>query len=278
MDQLFVLLVLFSALLHAVWNAFLHVSEDRVAQLGTMSVPYLLFGAALALALPLPPAPAWPYVAASALLELGYCVALLRAYRSGEFSQIYPIARGLSPLAVCALALVVLGEQPTPYALAGIALVSLGIVSLAFKRGFRFSGDSVPYAILTGLFIAAYSVVDGRGVRLGGDPLAYVAWVYLLWNAPQFALICRLRGGLRAVVGTRAAVSRGLVAGTLSLAAYAIAIVAYRHLPVATVSALRETSSIFAVAIGWFALRERPNARRLAACAMVVAGAMLIRL
>ncbi|AGK51139.1 eamA-like transporter family protein [Burkholderia thailandensis MSMB121] len=278
MDQLFVLLVLFSALLHAVWNALLHVSEDRVAQLGTMSVPYLLAGAALALALPLPPAVAWPYIAASALLELGYCVALLRAYRSGEFSQIYPIARGLSPLVVCALALVVLGEKPTPFALAGIAFVSLGIVSLAFKRGLRFSGESVPYAIVTGLFIAAYSVVDGRGVRLAGNPLAYVAWVYLLWNAPQFALICRLRGGVRALAGSRAAVSRGLVAGTLSLAAYAIAIVAYRHLPVATVSALRETSSIFAVAIGWLALRERPNARRLAACALVVAGAMLIRI
>ncbi|KGR99813.1 DMT family transporter [Burkholderia sp. ABCPW 111] len=277
MDQLFVLLVLFSALLHAAWNAFLHVSEDRVAQLGTMSVPYLLFGAALALALPLPPAAAWPYIAGSALLELGYCVALLRAYRSGEFSQIYPIARGLSPLVVCALALGALGEKPTPFALAGIALVSLGIVSLAFKRGLRFSGESVPYAILTGLFIAAYSVVDARGVRLAGNPLAYVAWVYLLWNAPQFTLICRLRG-LRAVVGTRAAASRGLVAGTLSLAAYAIAIVAYRHLPVATVSALRETSSIFAVAIGWFALHEQPNARRLAACVLVVAGAMLIRL
>ncbi|AJY40334.1 MULTISPECIES: DMT family transporter [Burkholderia] len=278
MDQLFVLLVLFSALLHAVWNALLHVSEDRVAQLGTMSVPYLLAGAALALALPLPPAVAWPYIAASALLELGYCVALLRAYRSGEFSQIYPIARGLSPLVVCALALVVLGEKPTPFALAGIAFVSLGIVSLAFKRGLRFSGESVPYAIVTGLFIAAYSVVDGRGVRLAGNPLAYVAWVYLLWNVPQFALICRLRGGVRALAGSRAAVSRGLVAGTLSLAAYAIAIVAYRHLPVATVSALRETSSIFAVAIGWLALRERPNARRLAACALVVAGAMLIRI
>ncbi|AIV67574.1 EamA family transporter [Burkholderia pseudomallei] len=277
MEQRFVLLVLLCALLHAVWNALLHASEDRVAQLGTMSVPYLLAGAAGALALPPPPAPAWPYVAASALLELGYCAALLRAYRSGDFSRIYPIARGLSPLTVCALALIALGERPTPFALAGIALVSLGIASLALRRGLRWSGESVPYALVTGLFIAAYSVVDGRGVRLAGDPLAYVAWVYLLWNAPQFALICRLRGW-RALARSRAAVSRGLAAGVLSLAAYAIAIAAYRHLPVATVSALRETSSIFAIAIGWFVLRERPSARRLAACALVVAGAMLIRM
>lgn len=208
MEQRFVLLVLLCALLHAVWNALLHASEDRVAQLGTMSVPYLLAGAAGALALPPPPAPAWPYVAASALLELGYCAALLRAYRSGDFSRIYPIARGLSPLTVCALALIALGERPTPFALAGIALVSLGIASLALRRGLRWSGESVPYALVTGLFIAAYSVVDGRGVRLAGDPLAYVAWVYLLWNAPQFALICRLRGW-RALARRRLARARG---------------------------------------------------------------------
>ncbi|WP_323120504.1 DMT family transporter [Burkholderia alba] len=277
MDHRFVLLVLLSALLHAIWNAFLHVSEDRLVQLGTMSLPYLAFGAAGALLLPLPPAHAWPYIAASAVLELGYCLALLRAYRSGEFSQIYPIARGLSPLLVSGLAFAMLGEAPTPLALAGIALVSGGIMSLAFRRGFRFSGESVPYAILTGVFIAAYSVVDGIGVRLAGDALAYIAWVYLLWNLPQCLLVCRLRG-VSGMPASRGALARGVLAGTLALAAYAIVVLAYRHLPVATVSALRETSSIFAVAIGWFVMRERPTARRLAACALVVAGAVLIRL
>ncbi len=223
MDHRFVALVLLSALLHAVWNAFLHVSEDRVVQLGTMSLPYLAAGLAGALLLPLPPAAAWPYVAASALLELGYCAALLRAYRRGEFSEIYPIARGLSPLLVAGLAFALLGERPTPAALAGIA------------------------------------------------------WVYLLWNAPQLALICALRGP-RTLLATRGALGRGMLAGTLALSAYAIVTLAYRHLPVATVSALRETSPIFALAIGWFALRERPTARRLVACALVVAGAALIRL
>ncbi|WP_246793620.1 DMT family transporter [Burkholderia perseverans] len=278
MDHLLVALVLFSALLHAVWNAFLHVSEDRVIQLGTMAIPYLVAGAAGALWLP-PPAPgAWPYIAASALLELGYCLALLRAYRSGEFSQIYPIARGSSPLLVALLALPALGERPSAWGLAGIALVSLGIMSLALRRGLRLSGESVPYAVLTGVFIAAYSVVDGIGVRLAGNSLSYICWVYLLWNLPQFALVCALRGGPRPLVASRTVLWRGVGAGTCALGAYAIVTLAYRHLPVATVSALRETSSIFAIGIGWFAMRERPTARRLAACVMVVAGAVLIRM
>ncbi|AOJ66819.1 EamA family transporter [Burkholderia multivorans] len=278
MDHLFIALVLCSALLHAVWNAFLHVSEDRLAQLGTMSLPYLAFGIAGAWLLPAPERAAWPYVAASAALEVAYCFTLARAYRSGEFGQIYPIARGLSPLLVSVLAFAALHERPTPFGFAGIVLVSFGIMSLALRRGFRFSGESVPYALLTGVFIAAYSICDGIGARVAGSALGYVAWVYLLWSVPQILLVCAVRGGPRGVFGSRDAVRQGVVAGTISLVAYGIVVLAYRHLPVATVSALRETSSIFAVAIGWFAMRERPGPQRLVACALVVAGAALIRL
>ncbi|KUZ65673.1 multidrug DMT transporter permease [Burkholderia ubonensis] len=278
MDHLFIALVLCSALLHAVWNAFLHVSEDRLAQLGTMSLPYLAFGIAGAWLLPAPERAAWPYVAASAALEVAYCFTLARAYRSGEFGQIYPIARGLSPLLVSVLAFAALHERPTPFGFAGIVLVSFGIMSLALRRGFRFSGESVPYALLTGVFIAAYSICDGIGARVAGSALGYVAWVYLLWSVPQILLVCVVRGGPRGVFGSRDAVRQGVVAGTISLVAYGIVVLAYRHLPVATVSALRETSSIFAVAIGWFAMRERPGPQRLVACALVVAGAALIRL
>ncbi|KWH18450.1 DMT family transporter [Burkholderia multivorans] len=278
MDHLFIGLVLCSALLHAIWNAFLHVSDDRLVQLGTMSLPYLAFGVLGTALLPAPARSAWPYVGASSVLEVAYCFTLVRAYRSGEFGQIYPIARGLSPLLVSVLAFAALGEQPTPFGFAGIALVSLGIMSLALRRGFRFSGEGVPYALLTGVFIAAYSICDGIGARESGSALGYIAWVYLLWSVPQLALVCALRGGPQAVFGSRATLRPGAIAGTISLAAYGIVIVAYRHLPVATVSALRETSSIFAVAIGWFAMRERPGAQRLVACALVVAGAALIRL
>ncbi|PRH14039.1 DMT family transporter [Burkholderia multivorans] len=278
MDHLFIGLVLCSALLHAIWNAFLHVSDDRLVQLGTMSLPYLAFGVLGTALLPAPARSAWPYVGASAVLEVAYCFTLVRAYRSGEFGQIYPIARGLSPLLVSVLAFAALGERPTPFGFAGIALVSLGIMSLALRRGFRFSGEGVPYALLTGVFIAAYSICDGIGARESGSALGYIAWVYLLWSVPQLALVCAMRGGPKAVFGSRATLRPGAIAGTISLTAYGIVIIAYRHLPVATVSALRETSSIFAVAIGWFAMRERPGAQRLVACALVVAGAALIRL
>ena len=202
MDHLFIGLVLCSALLHAIWNAFLHVSEDRLVQLGTMSLPYFVFGAAGAALLPAPAPAAWPYIAGSAVLEVAYCFTLARAYRSGEFGQIYPIARGISPLLVSILALAILHERPTPLGFAGIALVSFGIMSLALRRGFRFSGEGVPFALLTGVFIAAYSICDGIGSRVSGSALGYIAWVYVLWSVPQFVLV---RGAWRPARGARLA-------------------------------------------------------------------------
>src|SRR5260370_12386721 len=134
METVVVVMVLVSALMHASWNAFLHLSEDRVWLLGMMAVPYVLAGALGAAVLPLPAPASWPCIGASVVLECAYCVALIRAYRSGEVGQIYPIARGLSPLVVGAGALAFAGEALRPLAAAGVALVSAGIVSLAFKR------------------------------------------------------------------------------------------------------------------------------------------------
>ncbi|TDV15025.1 EamA family transporter [Paraburkholderia caballeronis] len=278
METPVVLLVLLAALMHASWNAFLHLSGDRLWLLGIMSAPYIVASVIGVALLPLPAPGAWPFVGASVVLEIAYCFTLIRAYRSGDFGQIYPIARGLSPLLVFAGAHAFAGEALKPAALAGVALVSVGIMSLAFRRGMRFSGESVPYALLTGFFIASYSVIDGLGARAAGNGLSYIMWVYLLWNVPQFLLVCHLRGGVRRMFTSAGTVAKGLLAGALALSAYCLVIEAFRYLPIATVSALRELSSIFAVLIGWLFLRERLTARRVVACALVTCGAVLIRL
>ncbi|MEW9583581.1 EamA family transporter [Paraburkholderia sp. DGU8] len=278
METFVVLLVLFSALLHATWNAFLHLSEDRVWLLGMMAMPYIAVSAVGVLMLPLPAPAAWPYIFASVVLEFGYLLALIRAYRSGDFGQIYPIARGVSPMLVFVGALVFAGEVLKPLAALGVALVSIGIVSLAFRRRMRFSGESVPFALLTGLFISAYSVVDGIGARLAGNGLSYIMWVYLIWNVPQFLLAWHWCGGAKGLFIGRPVVIKGITAGLLALGAYCLIIEAYRYLPIAMVSALRELSSIFAVLIGWLFMREKLTPRRVVACALVTLGAVLIRI
>jgi drug/metabolite transporter (DMT)-like permease len=278
METFVVLLVLLSALLHATWNAFLHLSEDRIWLLGMMAMPYIVISAIGVIVLPMPAPAAWPFIGASAVLECGYLLALIRAYRSGDFGQIYPIARGLSPMLVFVGALVFAHEALKPLAAFGVALVSLGIVSLAFRRGMRFSGESVPFALLTGLFISTYSVVDGIGARVAGNGLSYIMWVYLIWNIPQFLLAWHWRGGAKGLFIGRTVVIKGITAGVLALGAYCLIIEAYRYLPIATVSALRELSSIFAVLIGCIFMGEKLTARRIVACALVTLGAVLIRI
>jgi drug/metabolite transporter (DMT)-like permease len=273
-----VLWVLFAALLHATWNALLHRSGDRVWLVGMMSIPYIVVSAVGVVVLPLPAPAAWPYILASVVLEFGYCLSLIRAYRSGDFGQVYPIARGLSPLLVVVGALVFAHEVLKPVGVAGVACVSFGIVSLAFRRNMRFSGDSVPFALLTGLFIATYTVVDGIGARVAGNGFSYIMWVYLLWNIPQFLLVWHWRGGAQGMFIGRTQVWRGLFAGVLALTAYCLIIQAYRYLPIAMVSALRESSSIFAVLIGWLFMREKLTVQRMVACALVTLGAVMLRI
>ncbi|TDN63708.1 DMT family transporter [Paraburkholderia sp. BL10I2N1] len=278
METFVVLLVLLSALLHATWNAFLHLSEDRIWLLGMMAIPYVVVSAIGVVVLPLPAPAAWPYILASVVLEFGYCLALIRAYRSGDFGQIYPIARGLSPMLVFVGALMFAHEALKPLAAMGVMLVSIGIVSLAFRRNMRFSGESVPFALLTGFFIATYSIVDGIGARVAGNGLSYIMWVYLIWNVPQFLLVWHWRGGARGLFIGRDKVFKGMLSGVIALTAYCLIIEAYRYLPIAMVSALRELSSIFAVLIGWLVMREKLTTRRIAACLLVTLGAVLIRI
>lgn len=277
-----VLLVLLSALMHATWNAFLHASPDRLWQVGMMAVPQLLTAAVGIAVLPIPPVEVWPLIVLSACAQVAYTAALIRAYRVGEFGQIYPIARGISPLLISGAALLLAGELPRWIAVVGIACICIGILTLAL-RGRRLSGDSVPAALLTGVFIAAYTIVDGFGIRLtnssGGNGFAYIAWAYLFASVPLVGAVWKCRGGWRGMfLAPRRRVAEALGAGVVAQCAYGMVVFALQFLPMGVVSALRESSAIFAVLLGWLIMREKLNARRIVACSLVVGGAVLIKL
>jgi drug/metabolite transporter (DMT)-like permease len=160
-----ILLVLCAAVLHATWNAVLRSGADRLWSLTVMTVASSIAALPVALLLPLPAAASWPYILLSAALHVGYNLFLVRAYRHGELGQVYPIARGSSPLMVTLGAAIFAGEQLSPLALAGVALVSLGIISLSRGKGSA-RPMSIMTALATGGFIACYTVTDGIGARL----------------------------------------------------------------------------------------------------------------
>lgn len=269
-----VLVVLLAALLHASWNAMLRAGTDR---LWSMTIMCIAVATACALAAPFLPMPArasWGCAVASAVLHIGYNLFLVRTYRSGDLGQTYPIARGTSPLLVSLGAALFAGEWPDGISMAGVLLVSGGILALAFQ-GRRVGLNSLPYALGTGCFIGAYSVTDGIGARLSGAPVSYTVWMCLMWGVLMPPVYALLRDWRTLICGRRdTALAAG--GGLVSLAAYGIVIVAMAFGPMGSVSALRETSVVFAALIGRLFLHERLTLGRIVACSVVTIGALCI--
>jgi drug/metabolite transporter (DMT)-like permease len=274
MTPLVILLVLCAAVLHATWNAVLRSGADRLWSITVMTLASSVVALPPALLLPLPAVPSWPYIVLSAALHVGYNLFLIRTYRHGELGQVYPIARGSSPLLVTLGAAIFAGERPSLLALSGIVLVSGGIISLARGKGSA-RPVSIATALMTGGFIACYTVTDGIGARLSGHPQAYAAWLFFLDGFPLIAITLALRGRA-AFVAPMAEVWKASAGGVISLLAYGTVIWAVTLGPMGPISALRETSVVFAALIGRYFLSESLTLRRLGACVIIAAGAVCL--
>lgn len=273
--SLFALLLL-GAALHASWNAMIKAASS--AWFGTV----LVAGSASLLAmctLPWLPAPAvasWPYIVASVALQVLYLWLIARSYRVADMGLVYPLMRGTAPLLVALCNATVFGESLGWMAIAGIAVLCAGILSMAclMHSGPR---HGVLPALLNAVVIAAYTLVDGVGVRLSAAPASYTLWIFLLCGLPL-----PLWAWLRQPTAFRAALRhdwwRGLLGGVGTIASYGIALWAMLHAPVAVVAALRETSILFAMLLARLWLGERPGRQRVLAALVMAAGVMLLRL
>ena len=269
-------LVLCAALLHASWNALLKTSADRLGSMTLITLGAGLGALPMVLVSPLPHAASWPWLVLGVALHAGYNLFLVRAYRMGDFGQAYPIARGSSPLLVSVGAALMVGEQMSGRSWLGVALISVGILSLAqLSRRMSLAGPLA--ALATGVFIAGYTVVDGLGARASGDALAYAGWLFLL-DSPAILLLYLMRHRRLPWPQGQRVLWTGLGAGVLSLLAYGIVIWAVTHAPLGAVSALRETSVLFAALIGAVFMGEKLTVRRVLSCLLISGGAMLLGL
>ena len=272
-----VALVLLAALLHASWNALVKSGQDRVATMALVIGVGGLIGLAGLPFVPLPAPAAWPWLLLSVLLHQTYFATLLLAYRTGDLSQVYPVARGAAPLLVALGAWLLADEALSPAETLGVAIVSLGIVSLAWRRGLRPSGEwpALCFALLTAGSIGLYSLADGLGVRSAGHALSYILWLFALQAVPFLAFVAWRHGkALRRV--DRATLRAGLIGGAIAMAAYGCVIWAFSQGPMAHIVALRETSVLIAAALGAWLLKEPFGPRRIAASAVVAGGAVLL--
>ena len=267
-------LVLVAAVAHASWNAMVKSSGDRLLMLTSIRVVGLLAGLAVAALVPLPSAESIPFLLAAAAVHYLYYALMLNAYRVGDMSQVYPIARGVAPLLVALLAAVLAGELLGPLSALAVLVLSVGIFLLALS-GHAVNRKAVVLALLTGVAIAGYSFLSGLGIRKSQSLLGYIAWLEVATGLGM-ASVAYVRRKAVLVEFARTQWRSGLIAGSLSVTGYAIALWAMSVLAMAPVVALRETSVVFAAIIGSVFLREGFAGRRVAAAATVMVGIVLL--
>ncbi|UXY37241.1 DMT family transporter [Streptomyces albidocamelliae] len=265
--------VLLAAVTHASWNAIAHRITDKLVGFTLISGGGVLIGLAVAPFVARPAAAAWPFLLASAVVHIAYYALLMTSFRLGDFGQAYPIARGSAPLVVTVLAAVFAHELPSGWAAAGIAVSCLGLtgVSVWGLRGRRPDWAAIGAALATGLTIAAYTVLDGLGVRAAHSPLGYIAWLMAVQGVviPAYTY-ARRRGDTVRLLRPHAGL--GLLGSVLSVAAYALVLWAQTRAALAPVAALRESSIIVGAAIGAVFFKERFGAPRIAAAGLLVVG------
>ncbi|UVE68264.1 DMT family transporter [Burkholderia pyrrocinia] len=270
--------VLCAAFLHASWNALVRSSGDRLRSATVLQIAIGLFALLfLPAAAPITPV-SWLCVVASAAIHVVYTLLLVRAYEHGDLTVAYPVARGTAPLLVTLGAAAFAGEHLNAGAQGGLVLICAGILAIGLEggRGAKHRMTQVlPTAFATGVSIAAYSVVDGIGVRESGSTVGYTAWMFVLTGA-MMAAYYRLRAGPLRLAQDVGETAKAACGGVFAALAYGIVIWAMDRAPMGPVSALRETSVVFAALIARVYLGERLTPRRAAGCAVIACGALLI--
>lgn len=271
--------VIFAALLHALWNALIKGVSDTHLSMIALQLGSLPIALAALLLVPAPAAESWPLLAAAVVLHFGYNMLLLVAYRVGDFTHVYPIARGSAPLLVAGVSVLFLGVRLQPLEVVAILLIAAGILSISLVR--HADGERNPraalLALLTGGFIASYSLIDGYGVRLAGTAVGFYCWVSII-NSTLFAIYMRVtRPGLISAIPKRAK-HVFLIGGNATFIAFSIVLWAFTQEPIALVTALRETSIVFAMLLGVFFLNERLDLVKVCSMTATMCGAALLRL
>ncbi len=268
-------LVLAAAIAHATWNGLLKSSPDPMLMLAAIRAVGLLLGLSLLPFVELPAPQVWPWLIACALAHYAYYALLLRCYRHGDMSLVYPLARGAAPLLLAAIAYVAIGEALNGWQMVAVALTSSGIMLLALGKGRN--GIAAAFGLATAASVASYSFLGGVGVRLNGDIWGFQACLEILTSLP-ILVFAGMRRGRAVAVFARSQWPKGLFAGVISTAGYLTYQVAVTVLPLAPVAALRESSALFGAVIGTLVFKEGFGAMRLVAAALVTSGIVLLGL
>ena len=278
MPTLVILTTLLAALLHATWNAMAKGAVDKHLSMAGVIIGHLPYAVVALFFVPIPDVASWPYLIGSLILHFGYQLFLLNAYRIGDLTQVYPVARGIAPILVALVSVSLLKVALGWIEIAAIGMIAAGLLSLGLVRGQSGSRNpkAVSLAVATGCFIAAYSMVDGLGARTAGTAVGFYSWA-AIGNAAIFAIFLRINKP--GVLGRLMTEGRSvfIFGGAASYLAYALVVWGFTQAPIALVTALRETSIVFALFFGVFFMSERLDLLKVWATFVTITGAILLR-
>jgi len=272
------LAIILAAFLHAVWNAMVKNEDNKYLAVTAIVLGHVPVSVLIILLTPIPSVESIPFIILSALLHIGYEWYLLSAYRFGDLTKVYPIARGTAPILITIVSLIFLGVALSNFEILGIIIISLGILSLSLQgaKGIK-NRSAVIYALVTGFFIMSYSITDGYGARVRHSPLSYMGWSFIL-NATIFPIILKINNKSEVITKTfKEGKKIFFIGGTLSYIVYGIVVWGFTQAPIALVTALRETSIIFALLIGIFFLKEKFTFLKAIATFIIFFGVVLLK-
>ena len=271
--------VIFAALLHAIWNGMVKNFEDKVISVSAIVFGHVPIAILVMLFLPLPTLESVPYIILSAIIHQGYQYYLISAYKIGDLTRVYPVARGSGPIVATLISIIFLGLLISKIQILSIFLICFGIIILGvFNKKSLKNNKTVIYSLATGFFIGLYSLSDGYGARISLSPLSFLGWSFIL-NAMIFPFV--LKSMNYSNVFSRVMKEAKFIfwiGGTVSYIVYGLIVWCFTQAPIPLVGALRETGIIFALLIGSLFLKEKLTLVKIISIFLIFIGAILLKL
>jgi len=279
MDAHVFFVVLLATFMHAVWNGMVKQHSDKVVAVSGIVFGHLPFSITAIILFPAPSIESVHYIISSALIHQGYQWYLLTSYQIGDLTKVYPIARGSGPLVATIISIMFLGLVLGNFAILSIFLICIGIIIIGiFERNTFNNLNIIGYSLLTGFFIGLYSLVDGYGARASLSAVSYMSWSFVL-NSLIFPILLKIKkkeNVLKKIF--REGKKIFWIGGALSYFIYIIVVWGFTKAPIPMVGALRESSILFSIFIGYFFLKEKITPTKLISIILIVLGVVGIKL
>ncbi len=279
MDTNVFLLILLASIMHAVWNGMVKNHPDKVVAVSGIVFGHVPASIIAIILLPAPSVDCIPYIIASALIHQGYNWYLLSSYKIGDFTKVYPIARGFGPLVASIISILILGLVLDNLIILSICLICLGIMILGFfDQLSKKNSKIIEYSLFTGFFIGLYTLVDGYGARVSLSAITYMSWSFIL-IAIFFPIVLKIKKQENIFTNVMVRANQIFwVGGTLSFIVYMIVVWGFTKAPIPMVGTLRETSIFFSIFIGYFFLNEKITSTKIFSIILILAGVVGLKL